>query len=139
MAKIHIFQMMSKLHVNVASFPLTLSISCDSCCKTKHGHCNHLRYKSTFQLTIREFFITFVMSVIEKFTKFLNTLMMKYELRSKCWIKDRCNGFICASLSLLIILLSECMTFLFEKFSCAAEILILSDSIDFITNLLEMP
>ena len=42
--------------------------------------------KSTFQLTIGVFSIAFVMSVIEKFTEFLDTLTMKYELRKKCWI-----------------------------------------------------
>ena len=40
--------------------------------------------KSKFQLTIRVFSIAFVVSV--KCTEFLNTLMMKYELRNKCWI-----------------------------------------------------
>ena len=42
--------------------------------------------KSKFQLTIGVFSIVFVMSVIEKFTEFLNTLTMKYELQNKCWI-----------------------------------------------------
>ena len=47
--------------------------------------------------------IAFAMSVIAKVGEFLNTLTMQYELRYKWWIND----FICASLSLLIILLSE--------------------------------
>ena len=38
--------------------------------------------KSKFQLKMS----TFVMSVIEKFTEFLNTHTIKYELRNKCWI-----------------------------------------------------
>ena len=42
--------------------------------------------KSKFQLTIGVFSIAFVMSVIEKFTEFLNTLTINYELRNKCWI-----------------------------------------------------
>ena len=42
--------------------------------------------KSNFQLKIGVFSIVFVMSVIEKFTEFLNTLTMKYELQNKCWI-----------------------------------------------------
>ena len=42
--------------------------------------------KSKFQLTIGVFSIAFVMSVIEIFAEFLNTLTMKYELRNKCWI-----------------------------------------------------
>ena len=36
--------------------------------------------KSKFQLTIGVFSIAFVMLVIEKFTEFLNTLTMEYEL-----------------------------------------------------------
>ena len=36
--------------------------------------------KSKFQQIIGVFSIAFVMSVIEKFTEFLNTLTMKYEL-----------------------------------------------------------
>ena len=43
---------------------------------------------SKFQLTIGVFSIAFVMSVIEKLTEFLNTLMMKYELQNKCWINN---------------------------------------------------
>ena len=42
--------------------------------------------KSKFQLTIRVFSIGFVMSVIEKFTEFLNRLTLKYEQQNKCWI-----------------------------------------------------
>ena len=34
----------------------------------------------------RSIFDRFVMSVIEKFTEFLNTLTMKYELQNKCRI-----------------------------------------------------
>ena len=39
--------------------------------------------KLKFQLTIGVFSIAFVMSVIEKFTVFLNMVMMQYELRNK--------------------------------------------------------
>ena len=60
--------------------------------------------KSKFQMTIGVFSIAFVMSVIEKYTEFLNMLTM-YELRNKCWINT--VDSICASLSLLIILLPE--------------------------------
>ena len=42
--------------------------------------------KSKFQLIIGVFSVAFVMSLIEKFTEFLNTLTMEYELRNKCWI-----------------------------------------------------
>ncbi len=54
--------------------------------------------KSKFQLTIRVFRIAFVMSVIEKFTEFLNTLTMKYELQNKCWI----NTFVMIHLCLIV-------------------------------------
>ena len=59
--------------------------------------------KSKFQLKIGVFSIESVMSVIEKFTEFLNTLTGNYELQNK----HCCNDSICASLSLLIILLPE--------------------------------
>ena len=39
--------------------------------------------KSKFQLTIGVFTVAFLMLVIEKFTEFLNTLTMQYELRCK--------------------------------------------------------
>ena len=83
-------------------------------------------HKSKFQLAIGDFSNTFVMSVIEKITEFLNTLMMKCELRYKCWIKHCCHGFVCGSLSLLNILFSEYIIIwsLLKKLSCAAEILI---------------
>ena len=53
--------------------------------------------------------------------------------------KRRCNDFICASLSLLIILLSEYDYVPIRKLSCAVEILIWSDAVDFLTKLLGMP
>ena len=61
--------------------------------------------KLKFQLTIGVFSIAFVMSVIEKFTQFLNTLTMQYEPRNKCWI-NIINTVVMiqsAGLSLLII------------------------------------
>ena len=42
-----------------------------------------LKTKSKFELAIGVFSIAFVMSLIEKFTEFLNMLMMQYELRYK--------------------------------------------------------
>ena len=60
---------------------------------------------SSFKIFL--FSIAFVMSVIEKFAEFLNTLTMQYELRYKWWINVVVIIFICASLSLLIILLPE--------------------------------
>ena len=48
------------------------------------------------------------MSVIEKLTEFLNSLMMKYELQYTWCIEHGCHGFIRSSLTLSIVLLSEC-------------------------------
>ena len=48
--------------------------------------CDNLTDNLKEMLTIGVFSIVFVMSVIEKFTEFLNTLTTKYELRIKCWI-----------------------------------------------------
>ena len=47
--------------------------------------------KSKFQLTIGIFSIAFVMSVIEKFTDFLNTLTMIYELQNKWQSRWECR------------------------------------------------
>ena len=48
--------------------------------------------------------------------------------------KRRCNDFICASLSLLIILLSKYYYVPIRKINFAVEILILSDAVDFLTH-----
>ena len=63
--------------------------------------------KTKFQLTIGVFSIAFVMSVIEKFTEFLNTLTMQYRLRYKSWINAvvmilSVLHFICTSKMFLI-------------------------------------
>ena len=66
------------------------------------------------------------MSVIEKVGEFLNTLTMQYELRYKWWI----NAVV------MILSVPHCLywlfyfqnTFLFEKLSCAVEILIFLQS-----------
>ena len=78
------------------------------------------------------------MSVIEKVGEFLNTLTMQYELRYKWWINavamilsvPRC---LCWSFYF-----QNIITFLFEKLSCAVEILIWSDAVDFLIKLLGM-
>ena len=80
--------------------------------------------KSKFQLTIGVFSIALVMLVIEKFTEFLKTLTMKYELLNKCRIDT----------VVMIQSVSHCLCWLFyfqkiimlpfEKLSCAVEILI---------------
>ena len=77
--------------------------------------------------------------VIEKLTEFPIMMTMNYEVRYKCGIKHCCDGFICASLSLLNILLLEYITFLFGKLSCAAEILMQSDAVNFLTKSLGIP
>ena len=79
------------------------------------------------------------MSVIAKVGEFLNTLTMQYELRYKWWI----NAVV------MILSVPHCLcwsfyfqniiTFLFEKLSCAVEILIWSDAVDFLIKLLGMP
>ena len=95
--------------------------------------------KSKFQLTIRVFSIAFVMSVVEKFTEFLNTRTMKYELRNKCWIN---TVVIIQSVPYCLCWLfyfQNIITFLFERLSCAGEILIWSDAVDFLRKSLGMP
>ena len=83
--------------------------------------------------------IAFAMSVIAKVGEFLNTLTMQYELRYKWWI----NAVV------MILSVPHCLcwsfyfqniiTFLFEKLSCAVEIFIWSDAVDFLIKLLGMP
>ena len=83
--------------------------------------------------------IAFAMSAIAKGGEFLNTLTMQYELRYKWWI----NAVV------MILSVPHCLcwsfyfqniiTFLFEKLSCAVEILIWSDAVDFLIKWLGMP
>ena len=83
--------------------------------------------------------IAFAMSVIAKVGEFLNMLTMQYELRYKWWI----------NVVVMILSVPHCLcwsfyfqniiTFLFEKLSCAVEILIWSDAVDFLIKLLGMP
>ena len=78
------------------------------------------------------------MSVIAKVGEFLNMLTMQYELRYKWWI----NAVV------MILSVPHCLcwsfyfqniiTFLFEKLSCAVEIFIWSDAVDFLIKLLGM-
>ena len=50
--------------------------------------------------------------------------------------KHCCNDSICASLSFYF---QNIITFFFKKLSCAVEILILSDAVNFLTKSLGMP
>ena len=67
--------------------------------------------------------------MMEKFTEFLNTLTMKYELRYKCWINTVAT-VLSAPQCLVIVLLSEYIyNDPIKKLSRAAEILILSAAV----------
>ena len=96
---------------------------------------NYSREQFKISTDNRSIKIAFAMLVIERVGEFLNTLAMQYELRYKWWI-------------IIIIVLVDystfritenIITFLFEKLSCAVEILIWSDAVDFLTKLLGMP
>ena len=78
------------------------------------------------------------MSVIETFTEFLNTLTTKYELQNKCWINTVVMIPSVPHCLCWLVYFQNIITFLFEKISCAVEILILSDIVDFLTKSLEM-
>ena len=93
-----------------------------------------LETKSKFQLTIGVFSIAFVMSVIEKFTEFLNTLTMQYELRYKWWIYAVVMILSVPHCLCWLFYFQNIITFLFEKLSWAVEILIWSDTVDFLTK-----
>ncbi len=90
--------------------------------------------KSKFQLTIGVFSIAFVMSVIEKFTEFLNTLTMKYHLRNKCWINTVVMIQSVPHCLCWLFYLQNIITFLFERLRCNVQILIRSDAVDFLTK-----
>ena len=94
---------------------------------------------SKFQLTIRVFSIAFAMSVIEKVGEFLNTLTMQYELRYKWWINAVLMILSVPHCLCWLFYFQNIITFLFEKLSCAVEILIWSDTVDFLTKSLGMP
>ena len=79
------------------------------------------------------------MSVIEKVGEFLNTLMMQYELRYKWWINAIVMISAVPHCLCWLFYFEDIITFLFEKLSCAVEILIWSDAVDFLTKLLGMP
>ena len=79
------------------------------------------------------------MSVIDKVGEFLNTLTMQYELLYKWWINAVVmilSGPHCLCWSFYF---QNMITFLFEKLSCAVEILIWSDAVDLLIKLLGMP
>ena len=100
---------------------------------------NYSREQFEMSTDSRSIKIAFAMSVIAKVGEFLNTLTMQYELRYKWWI----NAVV------MILSVPHCLcwsfyfqniiTFLFEQLSCAVEILIWSDAVDFLIMLLGMP
>ena len=79
------------------------------------------------------------MSVIEKVGEFLNTLTMQYELWYKWWINAVVMILSVPHCLCWLLYFQNIITFLFEKWSCAVEILIWSDAVDFLTTLLGMP
>ena len=83
--------------------------------------------------------IAFAMSVIEKVGEFLNTLTMQYELRYKWWINAVVMILSVPHCLCWLFYSQNIITFLFDKLSCAVEILIWSDAVDFLTKLLGMP
>ena len=91
------------------------------------------------QLTIGVFSIAFAMSVIEKVGEFLNTLTMQYELRYKWWINVIVMILSVPHCLCWLFYFQNSITFLFEKLTCAVEILIWSDAVDFLTKSPEMP
>ena len=94
---------------------------------------------SKFQLTIGVFSIAFAMSVIGKVGEFLNTLRMQYEWRYQWWIHAIVMILSVPHCLCWLFYFQNIITFLFEKWSCAVEILIWSDAVDFLTKSLGMP
>ena len=94
---------------------------------------------SNCQLTIGVFSIAFAMSVIEKVGEFLNTLTMQYELRCKWWINAVVMILSVPHCLCWLFYFQNIFTFLFQKLSCAVEILIWSDAVDFLTKSPGMP
>ena len=86
------------------------------------------------QLTLRVFSIAFAMSVIEKVGEFLNTLTMQYELRYKWWINAVVMILFVPHCHCWLFYSQNIITFLFEKLTCAVEILIWSDAVDVLTK-----
>ena len=80
----------------------------------------------------------FAMSVIEKVGEFLNTLTMQYELRYKWWINIVVMILSVPHCLCWLFYFQNIIMFLFEKLTCAVEILILSDAVDFLTQSLGM-
>ncbi len=100
---------------------------------------NHSRDQVEISTDNRSINITFAMSVIEKVGDFLNTLTMQYELRYKWWINAVVMISSVPHCICWLFNFQNIITFLFEKLSCAVEILIWSDAVDFLTKLLGMP
>ena len=83
--------------------------------------------------------IAFAMSVIDKVGEFLNTLTMQYELRYKWWINAVVMIWSVPHCLCWLFYFQNIITFLFEKLTCAVEILIWSGAVDFLKKLLGMP
>ena len=90
---------LDRLFDNLTNLTEMLTIGTMVICSNNHS-------RDQVKISIGVFSIAFVMLVIEKFTELLNTLTTKYKLRNKCWT-NTVNDSICASLSLLIILLPK--------------------------------
>ena len=86
------------------------------------------------QLTLGVFSISFAMSVIEKVGEFLNTLTMQYELQYKWWINAIVMILSVPHCLCWLFYFQNIITFLFEKLTCAVEILIWSDAVDVFTK-----
>ena len=91
------------------------------------------------QLTLGVFSISFAMSVIEKVGEFLNTLTMQYELGYKWWINAVVMILSVPHCLCWLFYFQNIITFLFEKLTCAVEILIWSDAVDVFTKSPGMP
>ncbi len=94
---------------------------------------------SKFQLTIRVFSIAFLISLIEKFTEFLNRMTMQYKLRYKWWINAVVMISSVPHCLCWLFYFQNIITILYEKSSCDVQILIWSNAVDFLTKLLGMP
>ena len=79
------------------------------------------------------------MSVIEKVVEFLNTLTMQYKLRYKWWINAVVMILFVPHCLCWLFYFQNIITFLFEKLSCDVQILIWSNAVNFLTQLLGMP
>ena len=99
---------------------------------------NYLREQFKISTDNRSIKIAVAMSVIEKVGELFNTLTTQYELRYKWWINAVVMILSVPHCLCWLFYFQNIITFLFEKWSCAVEILIWSHAVDFLTKLLEM-